>query len=323
MVKNFLEARKTLLKACEGYIEHNQHELNHLKAQGHGYPPIFYSVFSDTYTNEPALGFNNWVCCEYYYLLTGILGPFKYTDSPYCYFKGGEYRYPFEEMKWWRGDYNVNYDQTVPETVLHNLNALFNVLNFHMEKKFPDLAQKKIALNYHENDLTALRDAPLSTRIYKTFENLKLRANFAKSIMKNKGWLESVCNALENDTPVFEGYIKGVAVRELRVTLKNSDLEAKEAIKCVEEQLKKGITIELLKKNRQSETEKNLKLLSVIFIFAGIGIFTTLGLVFKRLYDSGGTSINFFKPLSQNLCEDIEGLTSDWTEEEPLEFNPF
>lgn len=36
---------------------------------------------------------------------------------------------------------------------------------------------------------------------------------------------------------------------------------------------------------------------------------STLGLVAKRLYETDGTSINFFKLLAANLCEDLEHIT--------------
>lgn len=176
------------------------------------------------------------------------------------------------------------------------------------------LAQKKIELQSDENDLKSLCGTPLSIQIYKTLENFKLRARFAQSIMEKTTRrldISDLCRALEEATPFFEGYLKGVAVKELKATLENPDLDDNAAVKAVEEQLKNGVTIELLKKNRQSQQEKDLKFLSLISICIGIGIFTTLGLVFKRLYDSGGTSINFFKPLSQNLYETIESITTE------------
>lgn len=66
----------------------------------------------------------------------------------------------------------------------------------------------------------------------------------------------------------------------------------------------------LLEKNHQSDTEYQLKMLSVLLIAVGIGIIPTVCLAAKRLYDSGGTSMNFFKPLSQNLYEEIEQATA-------------
>ncbi|MDP3267447.1 MAG: hypothetical protein Q8M40_00215 [Legionella sp.] len=101
---------------------------------------------------------------------------------------------------------------------------------------------------------------------------------------------------------------------ELKAILENPDLDDKQAVQGVENRLKNDITIKLLTKNRQSPQEKDLKFLSVISILIGIGIFTTLSLIFKRLYDSGGTSINFFKPLSQNLYESMGNITSNLEE---------
>ena len=109
--------------------------------------------------------------------------------------------------------------------------------------------------------------------------------------------------------PVFDSYLKKLAAQELKDILDDTSLEDNEAIEQVEFQLKNHSTLALLNKNNQSASEQNLKLLSVIAVLIGVGIFTTLALVAKRLYDSGGTSINFFKPLSTNLCEDLEHIT--------------
>ncbi len=325
MTKNFEDARKMLLNACDGYIQHNQRQIDSLKAKSPYSPAgyIFFETVLDKY--EPDPGFKDWICCKYYYLLEHLLLSFDEINDPYNYYYN---TYPFAEMKWWK-EPETRYqekgvDQTAPETVLHNLNALFNVLNFHMERKFPQLAQKKIELNYQENDLTTFSDAPLSIQIYKMLENLKLRAHFAESIMEKRKLgidISAFRRNLEDIAPVFEGYIKGIAVRELKATLDNQDLGDKEAVKSVEEQLKNGVTLELLKKNRQSQQERDLKFWSIILIGIGIGVFTTLGLVCKRFYDSGGTSINFFKPLSQNLYETIESITTGFEDESKCKLN--
>jgi hypothetical protein len=310
MTKNFSDARKILLKAFEGYIQHNQRQLDGFIPHS-PYQPAFTFFEMVLGKHKPKPGFKDWICCHYYCLLKCVLTPFGAGD-PLGYFL--RFAYPFEEIKWWRGwgisDYEEEPNHTAPKTVLHNLNALFNVLNFHMEKRYPQLAQIKIERNYQENDLTAIKYAPLSVQIYKTFENLKLRMQFAESIMEQNAWVFGLAyKTLEKATSAFEGYTKGIAVRELRAILVNQHLGDKEAVQAVEAQLKNGITFLLFKKNRQSELEKDLKLLSLITMFIGIGIFTTLGLIGKRLYDSGGKSINFFKPLSQNLHETIECIT--------------
>lgn len=326
MTKNFEDARKMLLNVCNGYIQHNQRQIDGLKAKSPYSPAgyIFFETVLDKY--EPDPGFKDWICCQYHYLLDHLLLSFNETVDPYNYYS--QHTYPFAEMKWWK-EPETRYqekgvDHTAPKTVLHNLNALFNVLNFHMEEKFPQLAQKKIELNYQENDPTTFSDAPLSIQIYKMFENLKLRARFAESIMEKRKLgidISDFSRNLEDIAPVFEGYIKGIAVRESKATLDNQDLGDEEAVKSVEEQLKNGVTLELLKKNRQSQQERDLKFWSIILIGIGIGVFTTLGLVCKRFYDSGGTSINFFKPLSQNLYETIESITTGFEDEPKCKLN--
>ena len=324
MTKNFVEARKKLIHACEGYIKHNQQELDGLKAVS---PEKDELTFFEGVLNKskPDPGFRDWICCQYYNQLWLILDSFMGRKNCYGYYRYGYYgtAYPFEEIKWWRESetryYEKEVDHTAPETVLHNLRALLNLVNFHMEQKIPLLEQKKINLDYKENDLSTFNKAPLSIKIYKTLENLKLRARFAESILDKDDqtrFLPLIYRSLEEASPVYEGYLKGVAVSELSAILKSSNLNGKEAIQAVEEQLKNGITLELLNKNRQSKIERDLKFLSLISIFIGIGVFTTLGLVCKRLYDSGGTSINFFKPLSQNLYETIESIATD-IEDEP------
>lgn len=69
-------------------------------------------------------------------------------------------------------------------------------------------------------------------------------------------------------------------------------------------------TAELVEKNQQSDTEYMLKVLSVVLMVVLIGVIPTICLASKRLYDTGGSSINFFKSLSKNLCENVENITT-------------
>lgn len=91
----------------------------------------------------------------------------------------------------------------------------------------------------------------------------------------------------------------------------NKTLSDKQAVKAFASRLENPVTLEILAESRQSQTEHFLKVLSVVLIAVGIGIIPTLILSAKRLYDSGGSSINFFKPLSKNLCEDAVDITSN------------
>ncbi len=111
--------------------------------------------------------------------------------------------------------------------------------------------------------------------------------------------------------PEFEGYLKYVAVHEIVSVLSDNTLSEVQQIRGVKAQLNNKDTHEILYKNNQSQTEFYLKLLSVISIFVGIGIVTTLGLVAKRLYDTSGRSANFFKPLTQDLSESASKIITD------------
>ena len=326
MTNSYKEARNRLMKACEGYIQHNQRELDGLKAKSRYRPSYVFFEEVFYYGKEDARGFNEWVCCHYYWLIICISRAINDTHGVYSYHRS---YHEFEEIKWWsRGYERAPYLEPAEEVINHhiasivlrNLTAVLNYLNFEVEKRL-DFEQIRIEMQYRENDLASFRDSAQSIQIYKTLENLKSRACFAESnvelITHNQHaarYFLHLRETIEEAVPVFNCYLKGVAVQELRAFLANQELDDKEAVKAVEAQLKEGVTIELLTKNRQSQSEQDLKLLSVITICIGIGVFTTLGLVFKRLYDSGGTSINFFKPLSQNLYETMEEITSNLEE---------
>lgn len=157
------------------------------------------------------------------------------------------------------------------------------------------------------------QSSPLSTQISDALKNFKSLIDFAKTLPEyqendNCYWLGFCVN---ESLPIFDSYLKGITARELKSILDDPDLSDEEAIRAVELRLNDEATREILTKNIQSQSEHYLKVLSVVSILIGVGIFTTLGLVFKRLYDSNGTSINFFKPLSENLYEDMEQVTSN------------
>ncbi len=154
--------------------------------------------------------------------------------------------------------------------------------------------------------------SPLSIEIYNVLENIKSLFDFVNTLPDER--IHDHCDGLglylNNASVALESYLKGLVAKELKATLDDSSLSDEDALKAVETQLKNPTTAAILTKNRQSQSEYYLKMLSVVSILIGVGIFTTLGLVFKRLYDSGGSSINFFKPLSKNLVEDVESISA-------------
>ena len=59
--------------------------------------------------------------------------------------------------------------------------------------------------------------------------------------------------------------------------------------------------VEIMTRSPDSNTQRALKILSLIGILFGVGIITTAALAAKRLYDTNGRSANFFKPLSASV----------------------
>ena len=126
----------------------------------------------------------------------------------------------------------------------------------------------------------------------------------------------ALCQRLEASKPIFDGYLKGVVVKELQEALTYSsafpgieyDGTGDEWVDQFESLYKGGHTQDILETQRESNCEYYLKLLSVISILVGVGIFTTIGLSIKRLHDTAGKSFNFFKPLSATLNEEISDI---------------
>ncbi|MDP3267448.1 MAG: hypothetical protein Q8M40_00220 [Legionella sp.] len=183
MSKNYLNARKKLLKACNGYIQHNQGELDNLKHKSFHYPA--YSFF-DTVLNkdEPAPGFNDWVSCQYYCLLESILHSFEEMISPYQYYI--YFEDDVDEIKWWK---NKEFDQNEHEIVLHNLHVISTLLDFNIKRHLPRLLRNKKNPHLYSylfgEEPVELNELPLSVKIYHKLELIKLRADFAESILVN------------------------------------------------------------------------------------------------------------------------------------------
>lgn len=196
-------------------------------------------------------------------------------------------------------------------------------------------------MSYDETSYSYPGDAPLSTKLYLTLRHLNALAKFVNGLAdynltkstdritipfsaymqnisstdKKIEWVanttKGICINLKNMTKEFHHYLKGVAVKELHAELVKPNLSDKQQLESFEALLATGKTKAILYKNRQSINERELKFLSFISILVGIGIFTTLGLAFKRLYDTGGRSVNFFKPLSQELFENASQVLNE------------
>lgn len=154
---------------------------------------------------------------------------------------------------------------------------------------------------------------PISVQIYKLLDELESIKNLIASspIYDSGGYVSALYHQLDSEIPIFEGYIKGTAVQELKAILDDATLSDENSVKAMAAQLENETILEILEKNRQSQTEHILKVLSVALVAVGIGVIPTMFLAAKRLYDTGGSSINFFKPLSQNLYDDAMDVTSN------------
>lgn len=219
-------------------------------------------------------------------------------------------------LGWYRlnDDYNSigNETQTcsINKYIIHRPhNSIFSDRN-----TVTDLENKnhgyKILLPYLEDKVG--QESLLSIQIYSTLQCLKSLIDVIYQLpeLKKFGHIAEIKWEFDEIYTIFEKYLKGVVVAELKATL-NSDPDTENAVKAVERQLHDPIIAKILTKNHQSENEYYLKLLSVISIIFGVGIITTLGLTIKRYCDSGGSSINFFKPLSQNLVDRIDDIASN------------
>ncbi|WP_133135468.1 hypothetical protein [Legionella rowbothamii] len=309
------QARNMLHQACTRYISHKEEQLNKLIGQSSSLPEaVFFLDAMNKSAPEP--GFNDWVRCCYYSILENIfwmsssyrLGTYI-TDELYIEKEDGRPQ-RFRQMKL-HGSDDANFDQNDPAVVLYNLEVLVELLNFIMSTNESSWDQLKANGDYKASDYDYSDDAPCSLKISQTLKHLGALAAFIETLPNYQSNFHLFCISarLGRSAAVFDSYLKKLAAQELKDTLENTSLDDNEAVEQVEFQLKNHSTLALLNKNNQSASEQNLKLLSVITVLIGVGIFTTLALVAKRLYDSGGTSINFFKPLSTNLCEDLEHIT--------------
>lgn len=316
----YIKAKAMLLSACNSYINHyaaRQEELI-----GH----LSYELSSDFLQSllgkkKPDTGFNDWLVCEYAMI------------KHYCLLLNGNNKPRTREQLLWEKEK----DTVSAENVLDMLNLLTQHLEEIFTLKEEDTILQQLKTKFlnsvlkekdcHENDLDSSTQDLVSQKLFVSLDKLKtleglvsnfedwicpigmdliLRSpeQFKKDLYKKE--IASYASSLSSRLYFFyfkiESYMKVVAVSELRDTLQD-DLLPKEQLKNFEKCLKKGHTLKIIQKDNESSTEHALKILSVISILVGIGIFTTLGLVCKRLYDTQGRSCNFFKSRSKEFCE--------------------
>ncbi len=328
---DYQDAKLRLTKVCDDYINHSKQQLDKLVGSSA-------KVVGDVGNKKP--GIKNWF--DYHYDLIGNalynLGEGWSTEISY-YKDINEYDYAYRK------------ELDDPELVLQRLQALIKNLNkflsgpsnnYSVETSFQKILK---ASGFRKEDYEYNENASISTKLYLSVQHISSLSDLLFKIannhndgdgtmipvfprdMENARVLSHTANRLKSlrnhvnyyFRPEFDGFLKFIAVKELRGALDKEGLNEKEQIKFFESQLNTSSTKEILYKNRQSQTEYYLKVLSLISIFVGIGIFTTLGLAFKRLYDTRGHSANFFKPLTVDLSECSNSLIKEIKNESGFE----
>jgi hypothetical protein len=320
---NYNQSHKTLAQTCERYLVHNQAQLDALIPISPSFPED--SFFDRAYQHSP--GFLGWVSCKYAELMDKIifLNPMHNRDFDHCedVYPPCENKFTFVPRRLKFDDmgnmivFNAydEYPHVDPKLVLDRLTVLLGLLNHIMVKENKEVDFEKKLQDYkpkNESDYLCAKSDSLSIKIYDTLKDLRELTSFINDTLPEyqSRRVSSLVRVLNESFPTFEGYIKGLAVRELKSILDDTTSNAENSVKAMASQLKNKATLEILGINRQSQTEHILKVLSVALIAVGIGIIPTVILAAKRLYDTGGTSMNFFKPLSKNLCEDAESITA-------------
>ena len=328
------EAKNLLNDACTRYIAHNQSQLDSLMTEANTNKPsdFFDAVFG--LGKKPTPGFTDWLKCE------------RFIMKDYIYCLMG---YPGDDELYREHTYEER-SATDPERILDELQGLIReleqILQYAEDNSSALYQQVKRVKMYDEARYGEIRgyDTPDSTKLYLALHQLQSLGSLIQALashhiadsrhriiclsepregiddMSHAEYALSnataLCQRLEASKPIFDGYLKGVVVKELQEALTYSsafpgieyDGTGDEWVDQFESLYKGGHTQDILETQRESNCEYYLKLLSVISILVGVGIFTTIGLSIKRLHDTAGKSFNFFKPLSATLNEEISDI---------------
>lgn len=323
---DYENARQKLKTACHRYSINKAGDLSCLYGESPIKPSSLFfqrAVYYKTAGN----GFLYWIACKYAYLFDRIadLNQIVAHRSGYIHryaniYPACEHKIKFLDDLCTEVQEVQEEDIKTNEIVLDRINVLIGLLLFIMvdQNKEPDFEEdwKTYAAGKAEG-YVCLKDDPISVQTYKSLMKLDSLIRFVDTLPQYNERSGYVLNAFNSWHRVFENYRKQLVADEFETILSDDKLSAEEAVKAVALQLKNPITSELLAINQQSETECFLKKLCLILVVVGIGVIPTLLLASKRLIQTGGTSINFFKSLSQNLAEDIEDVASQLPPSKP------
>lgn len=199
---------------------------------------------------------------------------------------------------WFKQSINaLNHSLGIPKS--NNINPIAELTHIFNQLKSNSLIKKYFELKNYKIPNSQI---PISCQIEILLEHIKDGLHEAKITDKTYKPIYTQFNIMY---PSLQGYVKMQTAIELQTILSKPNTDA--AIDEFEQRINSADTRRILKLNRQSTSEKVLKWAA---LFTAIG---ALGLVIKRLYDTHGTSINFFKPVSQNLVEDATALIDSVT----------
>jgi small GTP-binding protein len=164
----------------------------------------------------------------------------------------------------------------------------------------------KIPIARHDHSVNA--DAPSTIKTAAAINELQSVLSFYKRYNPPLLTTEKkAIDRLQQMLPTLQGATKLFSAKELVGSL-NNDTNPSDAINKFNELLPAYDPV--FNYNRQSTLEKGLKIAAVISILIGVGIIPTIVLAAKRLYDSGGKSVNFFQPLSVQIRDKATATTN-------------
>lgn len=327
------QIKHRLMSLCTNYIAKKEKDLE-ARAQytvEETDPVLTESLRGRVLTNT---GFDRWIGLMLYKSVTNLNeinpNPLRTSEVRYNQASAAERAtYVNRRDLFLNSTSNVSWEaQTNPKLLLENLESLIkeieNVITTVEEKNNFGIA-KQTRDNYCKShpQSSINKNDPFSLQIQTALQKINAQIDYILFMAKagddkskifrfegkhTRDRLIPRCIELQDTittiTTSLNDYLKKILVEDIKNILEQQDdRTAANALTAVYELVSKEETAEILKKNSQSDWEFYFKIFACATIVPGVV------LAAKRLYDSGGTSINFFKPLSENLLDEAQKLT--------------
>lgn len=320
------QARQALKKVCQNYVRHNQAQLARLQSDPNlykNYIPYQLKFFSRSRRMIPMRNFNpgfeNWMSCVYAFLFDETsfwrsTHYYKYADID----QGFRWSNTFIPRDAFLQRHNRSDNEPLPLLLLNGLQHLCDFMTDTLVKKgkVEHFVERWASFHSENYDNPLFQEhALISIKIYLKLMQVRSLLQFTAGLrLYKEESTDHLVPFLDTVIPTLERFIKGAVVQDLQAILDDAELSDEKALELVGAHINDPMVRSILEKNLQSKAEHILKVLSVILIAVGIGIIPTVILASKRLYDSGGKSINFFKPLAKQVEGDIEGILANTIE---------